>query len=588
MRPTPLAQTFFRGNHQDVLARTIDHPGYRIRTQDLPYLIGALTFLGRIEDAASLFQIRREEVTGEDLASSRFFLGLGECRHSRYERGVKYFIANLREFGRDGNPVSRFYTYQGIGFYRYLRSQFPLSLRAASLARNAALEAGFLYGRYLASDLTGHSLVQTGQIAQGLKHLRDAIRLVKELGDGGMAESAKVALSVYNAQFGLDPKHDIDHLNKLCKTLPDENTYSRASILLELGRQYRLRGELKASQDVLNEACRQIHASRHRRQGAILNIRYASNLHLLGEPHQALNLVRNAFIEIDPKVDRTIRLQALGLEATIRKSLGFSDGLEPLESEIEKLTRYTGLGQARRILGRHSKSPLVSPPGEDPLGDLMDAVRHKTQDALEKIFDSGYLGALHEYLPIPAGKSALFVDLLPGSLLVANRGNLHFVPSGVTSHVRSCLKELARSTETCPKSRLIERVWGYEYHPLRHDPLIYAMVSKLRQLLGSASHWLNSGEDGYQLDPEVEVRFFSDPEPSPRPAREVPNADTCLNFRQVTFLRSLQKGVFLDVQFYRRKFKVSQITASRDLNELVAKGLLQRTGKARATRYVLN
>lgn len=61
--------------------------------------------------------------------------------------------------------------------------------------------------------------------------------------------------------------------------------------------------------------------------------------------------------------------------------------------------------------------------------------------------------------------------------------------------------------------------------------------------------------------------------------------DPGLNHRQLALLSELGDRDFIDVQTYRSRNDISEITASRDLSQLARFGHLQRVGKARATRY---
>jgi DeoR/GlpR family transcriptional regulator of sugar metabolism len=58
-----------------------------------------------------------------------------------------------------------------------------------------------------------------------------------------------------------------------------------------------------------------------------------------------------------------------------------------------------------------------------------------------------------------------------------------------------------------------------------------------------------------------------------------------LNHRQLAILRKFRNKEFFDVQACKTLFKVSQITATRDLSGLHKLALIQRVGKGRATRY---
>ena len=58
-----------------------------------------------------------------------------------------------------------------------------------------------------------------------------------------------------------------------------------------------------------------------------------------------------------------------------------------------------------------------------------------------------------------------------------------------------------------------------------------------------------------------------------------------LNMRQAKFMRELKIGEFKSVHDYKDRFDISELTACRDLSNLIRAGLVVRVGRARATRY---
>ena len=64
-------------------------------------------------------------------------------------------------------------------------------------------------------------------------------------------------------------------------------------------------------------------------------------------------------------------------------------------------------------------------------------------------------------------------------------------------------------------------------------------------------------------------------------------ADTELNERQVKALAIIAQRGPINNQEYRVKFGVSHTTATADLRDLVAKGLIERVGTGRGTHYCL-
>lgn len=591
-RAADVATLFYRGEHQELLAETLDRvPPIAVSPADAPYLIGALTFLGRQEEADVLFERYEARFSREGECMARFFLGISLCRHSHYDRAQAHLARNLRLARGQKSGSLSFYAFQGVAFYRYFGGRYANALKAGRRAFQAAVTVDYLYGKFLAVDLMGHALLQTGEVSSGLQRLRESIRYSKLLGEGQVDHGVRISLACYQAAFGISPKTDIETLQNLSRKLSPQDTYSQASLLLEIGRQLALRGQHRASQETLNQACRLIYSSGNRRQGVLLNLRYAENLYRVGEYHQALSLIRSTTRELDPRVDKALQLQISGMELKLKRALGLSPQNDPLEDAVKRLTQYTGMGIAQRMSRRvQGGTTYLRALGEDPLGDLLDVSQSETSGNLSDILASGYLSLLNLRLPIEPGESSLYFDIEPDGLLIVDRGDLEYVPRGVSQVLKGIAHALERGE--CSKERLIETVWGYKYDRLRHDPLIYQAVSRLRQLLGDRGRWLEATEQGYRLARGVRVRFYrplSAERPEFTPAEATLPEDELiaqLNHRQLTILRKFRNKEFFDVQTCKVLFKVSQITATRDLSGLHKLALIKRVGKGRATRYV--
>jgi Fic family protein len=136
-------------------------------------------------------------------------------------------------------------------------------------------------------------------------------------------------------------------------------------------------------------------------------------------------------------------------------------------------------------------------------------------------------------------------------------------------------------------------VWGYEYDSYRHDTMIYTAISSLRKNLGQAGNWIETTERGYSFGLEKifkirdEATFSEEVSEISNERKQLLNLASDLNLRQIKILTHLKKAECVDVNEYKKLFKVSDITASRDLRALKESGLVVSIGKARATKYML-
>jgi len=582
-----IAPIFFGGGHREVIERTLDSATPEFDLEDFPYVVGALVMQGRIEEAEMVYQLRRHQLPAEGRVAARFFLGVGFCRHSFYKKSLDYFLENYRHRHEVSDAKSRFYRHFGFAFYHYFAGRLKRAVKSSEKGFVAALEANYLYGRALASDLKGHVLVLTGQVSQGLSTFKLAEHLAEQLGARWLQEAIQASMINYRSQFGIEA-NAIASLKERLALLSKQDIYTQSSLLLELAQALLREGKLAEAKEALNECCRIAYGSKNRRHTALLNLRYAYVHYLEGEPHLALNLVRNAITQIDANVDLAIELRLRGFEHKLVKQLSIAVCEKTLEEIVRKSTAKVGEAVRHRMLERQKDPlPMWGNPGEDPLGDLWDCLRRDRTAAIDEILRKKYWGLLAEILPVPRGERSLYLDLEPGSLTIFDRGNVVHIPDVISRSLRTLLKELTLGPRT--KEELIEKVWKYKYHPLRHDALIYSAVAKLRKVLGERAHWIVASDLGYQLREMVTV--LSAPTTF-APTREVPEAEVpssmaALNARQQKILRFLAQNEFIDTPKCQEIFETSEVTASRDLSALLRLSLIDRIGKGRATKYAL-
>ncbi len=578
---------FFAGEHRSVADRTIDAPSPTYSLEEFPHVVGALVMLGRTEEAEMAYVLRREQLTHPQRVACRFFLGVGFCRHSFYEKSRRYFVENLSSRRQADDAISRYYRAQGLGFYHYFAGRMKRALVWSERSFAAALEGGFLYGRAFAADLKGHALLQTGQVGLGLKTLELAAHLASQLGAKWLQETVRSSLLTYRARFGIDGEASLDQLLSALKALSKQDIYTQSSLLLEISGEHLRRGRLTEAKTTLNDCCRIVYGSHNRRHAAMLNLKYAYVHYREGEPHLALNLVRNALTQIDTRVDVLLELKLRGFERKLVNLLGIEVCQVALEEKVTRLSKRAEEAVGLRMLAREkSLSGAGIRYGEDPIGDLWDKMQREGAGASDAILKSGYLGLLPEVLPVRGEERVLYLDLEPGSLTVFDKGDVEHHAELMSRSLRALLLEIRKGPKT--KEELIQNIWKYEYHPLRHDTLIYSAIAKLRKVLASRAHWIEVSEAGYQLRNQIRVMVHEngvasapvneshEPEPAPRAA---------LNHRQEKILRFLKENEFIDTGTCRTLFETSEITASRDLSELLKLELVGRVGKGRATKY---
>lgn len=588
------SKDFFRGNYEKVL-------GHRTHGGEItPFVeVASLVFLGKITEA-ELF-LKQKKLSDEARMISRFFLATGYVRESRYTEAKQIIAENAFQFARSNhsNSLTKYFAYQGLAFYRFYCGRYRTSKVFAEKAAALAHQLQFPYGEALALDVLANASVHFGEVRRGLAAFKNALKIVQAIGSGGLSNAMKISFTKNEATFGISPDKSIAQLEKLQRAHAN-NTYSSAELNLELIRQLTLRGRVSDAQKLLDNTYDLVHKNNNRRQATTLNLRSAHIQFLQGESRQALHLIRTAKLNLHLDVDLFFLAQLTGLESFILKEQGQTEEAEKVTASSKLQLRHLNSAIHQRILQRQKSGDSNFRTGEDPLGDLMDrCLNSKIESWLDEVIELGYLNLLRRPFGIRPGERTIFWGSPLKSVLLVNRGDLTMVDSLSRIH-RRILEELGQGGKS--KEELVTKVWGYDYHPGRHDGLLYSAMKELRKKIGDG--WITLTESGYQL--QCELRKISAAEARPAAKREIAATNAVrtisllveptpllnrndLNLRQLEMIEALISGKQRSwtQSGCRQVFDVSTMTATRDLTDLTEKNLLRRLGKGRATCYVL-
>lgn len=564
--------------------------------------VGSLVLIGNLPKAEALFN-KKSSLKNSPI-SARFFISLGLIRQSRYQEARRLIAQNIRSLNPDLNPEDQFFIYQSIAFYRFFCGRYRLAKKYAEKAYQAAVESEFTFGEMISKDLLAHSLIQTGEVHKGLNFFEETLKIAERVKNSWLSAAIRISLLKFRAQFGLNPHRDLGDLEDAIKALKPQDTYSLAELLLEMIRQYLLRGQFSQAEKCLSQASDIIYKHQNRRQIALLNLRMSYMLFLQAQHTQALHVLRFSEQNIDQKVDLSLWTQMTGLKYQILKTLGH---LPEAEKTLGALKNKSNLSQSainRKILARISPrgQNLESTSGQDLICDLLDKARTQDDSTPRLITESGYYGLLHKYYQVPFGTQCLILDLVPGSVVILDKGNVTFKKKALNSLLRKIIVLLKANAQS--KEALVEQIWGYQYDPLRHDTLVYSSINKVRKLLSPYSDWIVLTEDGYRIRADIKViikntlkssdkktmaqspQLGTHPTQLTKPARTQSKIFKDLNFRQLQIVDYLNKNTSISIFELSQKLEISKPTATRDLSQLHRLGILKRIGKGRATRYL--
>jgi tetratricopeptide (TPR) repeat protein len=606
-----IAQPFYAGLYAEVLARTIDGPAFDVPEDDAAFVVGALAFTGRLEEARALLGSLQQGGGAPSPAglrgrvAARFFLGVAYGRAGRHDEAERAFRENLRAAGASADPTCRFYVAQGLACFRYFRGLMAHAARHVRRSLRHAFEARFQYGRLLATDLRGHALVQTGRVREGVALLEQARDLARALGLTGNAGAIECALACYRARFGVIPLAlAIEELSALARGTSAEDSYSLRLVQAELGQQLALAGrcdEAWATLSALSAAPIPDGDGRARVRfllacAAVARLRYGLD--------SARTYAAEARAALGAGYDHALEVDLLCAELTVADPAARGD----LALRLAALHTATGISRARVYVGvfdataEVASAVRVSEFEEDRAGARLAGVWSESQAGLARLIRDGHLGLV----PLAAGVAPdpAIVEVSPDRFVLAERGNVRLLDEAPPGGAR-LLREIAAGEGSRRafhgKDQLLAAVWGIaRYRADRHDALVHTAVSRLRALLGTSGHWVESRNGAYRLAAQVTFRGLGGPgEPalSAPESRELaagfpkaeggaePHAEGDPDARERALLAHLGRAGSCSTADVAGALKVSEMTAFRTLRALLDRGLVTRSGKGRGTRY---
>lgn len=594
-----ISSLFLAGEFVELCSEFEKHTSLQDKPELLPYWMASLVFTGNLEKALALFE--PEKLKTDVRIACRFFLIMGYIRKSMYAKARAELAINLREKKNTKEPRNLFYIYQGIATYRFFCGRYREAKNHAERAYTYSIKSRYVFGEMVTRDLLGHCLMLLGQIHEGFKFFAQALELTEKNNNKSLSAAIRISILKFRAQTGVNPHQDLKDLQTALTGLAPQDTYSIAELLLEMIRQHILRGQFSEAEACFSQASDIIYKHQNRRQVALLNLRMSYMLYLQGQHSQALHIVRFAEQNIDTSTDLNLWTQMTGLKLMISseargRPVDIDTGI------FDKMSR-TQMAIHKKILARMHNQNHDFPTKEDPIGDLLDKIRANDPQAPRLLVENGYYGLLHKCYKLPFGTQCLIFDLLPGSMVILDRGNVTFKKKALNSILRKIL--LLLRDRPCTKEELVEQIWGYQYDPLRHDPLIYSSMNKVRRFLENYADWIELSEEGYRMKADVKVIIKNNLKREAKMTSLdslIDKAQTTraltqkatdsmdlqnLNFRQMQVLEYLRRNQSISIFELSSKLEISKPTATRDLSQLHKMGKLKRVGKGRATRYLL-
>jgi hypothetical protein len=590
-----VAQAFYAGRYAEILEGTVDRGA--IAPADVAFVVGALTFVDRVDEARAVFDGWRARAGAapepRTLAAARFFLGLAAARAGYFDRSLELLVTTGLALRHAPDPWVRAIVFQGLACQWYFTGRFAGAARNALRAIQAAHQAGFPYLAMLGTDMRGHALVQVGQLRRGIAMLEQADRQARRLGLGNNAFSLETSIATYESRF--DPHAEVlERIEGLLRRRAHDS-YSRRALHTEAAVQRALRGQRRGATEALEAADRDA-LSGDTRRGKVVSCLARLWVTRFERGVGACDaLLGQARALIEPR-DVAFRAELDGFEILVARARGDRARERRALASLRALARTSQHFMARAALIQFDDEHRAAAFEEDALAPILRAVAQRDVGALSRVVNLGLLGLVPELLGLAPGRRIILVpseDLL----LLEDHGEVE-VRHRPPAWCPALLRILASGDGS--KRKIVEGLWGLRtYHPELHDPPVRTTIHRLRAFLRPHGGWISVAGDGYQTAVPVHVvagveRSIPERVPLwdegevPPPPRLLPAASPRgeVDADPATLvLRRLEEVEQASVPELARALELSASTVLRALRGLVTARRVERIGFARATRY---
>ncbi|PIP93730.1 MAG: hypothetical protein COW00_07550 [Bdellovibrio sp. CG12_big_fil_rev_8_21_14_0_65_39_13] len=565
----------FKKGEYELLKKSFDKNDYS--EDEFPWVLAGMCFLGRLDDLKIIIKKRKLS------CFECFFLIIAATRIGDYQSAKKW----IQQLGAMSFQSKRdsdlFFYYQALAFYSHIHCRYRISLALTKRSHQYSLFLSNSLWKVLAIDLLGHNYIHMGNIHQGLFYLNEGRTLSSEMGNKSWVSAATVSILSYKAQFSENPEDDKSKIKKHLKKIKNNDNYSEGLLLLSLAHLEMLTGQMEECRLILNKAQTIIFGNQVLRHMGLWHFEKAYYHYLTGEAEIALSELQRALGLTTTRTDKKLRLKILGLKQQIGNRLGKKEIF--LDQEILDLSKSLGDPRSHNQLARRGIHQFV--PSEDPLESLFNEFSSENwQKSITGIIHFGLWGLLREKVASKQ-RNYLVTGLWKSGALFITQHNVYPVFKGVSDLLLKAFLILNAKNKVS-KEELVESLWGYQYDPSRHDTLIFSLIHRLKVLMGTLGLDIKGEAHHYNLRTKYDILELS-PLKDELIQSEILHSSLLngqsFNIRQQQALLMIKKGRFFKVSDYAQEFKVTTMTALRDLKELLDQHQIVKYGRARSTTY---
>lgn len=589
-----LARRFYAGRYAEIVAEAYDVG--QIEDRDVAFVVGALTFLDRVDEARGVHDAWRTRASDaadpRTIAACRFLFGLAHARAGYFERSARLLVSEAFRARHDADPWIRALVFQGLACQCYFTGRYPAAARIALRAQQAAHEAHFAYVQMLATDMRGHSLVQMGQLQRGIATLEQANKHAVRLGLANNAFAVDTSIATYVTRF-VPHAEALERVEALLRRRAHDS-YSRRALLTEAAVQRALRGRRTEAREALEAADRDALRGDTRRGKVVSFLARMWVTRWQHGPAACAPLVDQAASLIEPR-DVAFRAELLGFQILVARASGDLARERQALEELRAIKKTTHHAYAKGLLRQFDAETGAAPFDEDALTPILRAVAERDTKVLSRVLSLGLLGVVPELLGLAPGRRIIVIpdeDLL----LLEDHGDI-VVRQRPPRWCPVLLRILASGDGS--KEHIARGLWGIRaYHPELHDPPVRTTIHRLRTFLQPHPDWIEVGETGYRTRVPLHLVAGAEPAyvetaplwdegvvPSLVPSRPAPSASPVETGPEQLVFQRLVELETASVPQLARALSLSSSTVLRALRTLVDERRVERIGFARATRY---
>lgn len=574
--------------------------------------IGSYSFLGQTLEAITVLNLSKNLLNADQLCSCYFFIAISSLRKSKFKQAVGYIKKIKYELIKNkSNNEIRFYYNQSYSIFFFYIGNHKKALKYSIRAYKLSLSISSIYHRSLASDLLGHCYIKNKSLFLGLKMLETAHHFAKLINNKSFANALEISILVYKSQHGIDYTNLLVNIIDKINKIETEDSYSKLNLNLELAYLHLMQGSFFESKKTLDSIFPSLVSSENKRQMLSWSLTHSLLCLFMNDLNQAESSLHQAQ-KLILKVKDQHLINRIELQSELIKKIKFQDYSS--ESTIDR----TQCSFIKTYF--QSYYHLFS----DESALKREFVEYSASaDPLKFIINNKMYIWLYTFLPANFNNIFILHSNKYKNYFFINSQSIRLYSNRLTNQILKLLI-LFQDKKNLSKQDIFEKVWDMKYSK-RHDTIIYGLIKKVRnQFKDIGFELIQNTHYGYTLTNSIEViniddwlsekksnvhkivdsnlmvdSFYKNLEPfksiesdqlsykNSELAMAYTNSNIKLSNRQLaflTYLKSISKHEF-NISMYRTHCQISNMSAYRDIVDLLTKNVIIKSGFAKLTKY---